>query len=219
MNASYPIRREVSYGALMEQTFGNLRLIWREMLAYLAVATVLGLGMPLFGDKSGGFFELLFYFAGQYWLFRSLLKKRGMLRTQRIHFLSFFGLALLLILPIMFGLVMLIVPGLFLVARWIAAPACIVATGQGAFGAAGASREAVRGQTAKVMTAVVVLFLIMVAIMTAIASIDRALGSRADMELMNLLWGHLLPLLLLGLSVATYERLGSEDTTIEDVFG
>jgi hypothetical protein len=219
LNASYPIRREVSYGVLLEQTFGSLGLIWRELLAYLAVAIVLGLGTPLVGDKSTGFFELLFYFVGQYWLFRSLLKRRGMLRTQRIHFLSFFGLALLLILPIMFGLVMLIVPGLFLVARWIAAPAYIVATGQGAIAAAGASREAVRGHTAKVMTVVVVLFLITVAIMTALAGIDRAFGNRADPEMMNLLWGHLLPLLLLGLSVATYERLGLEDTTIEDVFG
>ncbi|HSJ78019.1 MAG TPA: hypothetical protein VK913_04710 [Erythrobacter sp.] len=219
MNASYGTRREVGYGALMEQTFANLRLIWRELLAYLAVATVLGLGTPLFGDKSTGFFELLFYFAGQYWLFRSLVKKRGMLRTRRIHFLSFFGLALLLILPIMFGLVMLIVPGLFLVARWIAAPAYIVARGEGVFAAAGASRAAVRGQTAKVMTAVVVLFLIMIAIMTALAAIDRALGIRADMELMNRVSGHFLPLLLLGLSVATYERLGSDDAMIEEVFG
>ncbi|KPF64993.1 hypothetical protein [Porphyrobacter sp. AAP60] len=219
MNASYPIRREVTHGALMEQTFGNLRLIWRELLAYLAVATVLGLGMPLFEDKSTGFIELLFYFAGQYWLFRRLLKRRGMLRTQRIHFLSFFGLALLLILPIMLGLAMLIVPGLFLVARWIAAPAYIVASGEGAFAAASASAAAVRGQTGKVMTAVVVLFLIMIAILTPIAGIDRALGSRAGMELMNVVSGHFLPLLLLGLSVATYERLGCEDTTIEDVFG
>jgi hypothetical protein len=69
------------------------------------------------------------------------------------------------------------------------------------------------------MKAVVVLFLIAVAIMTALAGIDRALGSPADAEVMNLLWGHLLPLLLLGLSVATYERLGSADTMIEDVFG
>ncbi len=219
MNGRYGMIREVGYGRLMQLTFANLRLIWRELLAYLALAIVLGLGSPLFGDKSAGFFDLLFYFAGQYWLFRSLLQKRGLLRTQRIHFLSFFGLALLLILPIFFGLAALLLPGLFLVARWIAAPAYIVARGDHAFAAASASSAAVRGQTGAVMAALIVLGLILIAIMTVMVGVDRALGSPADIELMNRVSGHFLPLLLLGLSVATYDLLASPDTTIEEIFG
>lgn len=216
----YPgFRREVGYGELLSLSLRNLALIWRQVLAYLVVAALLGLGAPLFGNEAAGLAGVLLYFAGQYWLFRSLLKARRLLESERIHFLGFVGLAALLILPILFGLAALVLPGLFLAARWIAAPAFIVARGEGVFAAAGASSAAVRGNTVKVMAAVVVLFLIVIALFTPVDLIDRALGNQADNALLDRLMSQFFPLMLLGLSVAVYERLGPEDTMIEDVFG
>ena len=69
-------------------------------------------------------------------------------------------LAMLLIGPIMLGIFALILPGLFLVARWIAAPAFVAARGGSAWAAAGASWQTVRGHTGKIASIVVMMFLI-----------------------------------------------------------
>ena len=219
MNAYGSPPREFGFGEVISLSLRNLALIWRQVLAYLVVAALLGVAMPLMGRESAGLGGLLLYFAGQYWLFRSLLKARGLLESQRIHFFAFVGLALLLILPIMLGIAALLVPGLFLVARWIAAPAFIVARGEGVFASAGASSAAVRGNTARVMTAVVVLFLIVIACATPLELLERALGTVAGSEALDQFLGHLFPLMLLGLSVAVYQLQYQADTMIEDVFG
>lgn len=219
MNRRYGAARTARYSTLLSLSLRHLALIWRQVLAYLAVFALLGLSMPLFGSQSTGLFGFLLYFAGQYWLFRALLKSRGLLQTPRIHFFTFVGLAIVLILPIMFGLAVLILPGLFLVARWIAAPAFIVAEGQGVFAATEASASAVRGNTARVAGAAVVLFLIVAAILAVLETIAKALGWADGNGALDLVEGHLLPLALLGLSTATYELLGPEDSTIEEVFG
>ena len=219
MNATAAARREAQYGSLVSHSLRNLALIWKQVLAYLAAAAVLGVAMPLIGSRSTGVIGLALYFGGQYWLFHTLLKARGLVEVQRSHFLAFVALALLLIIPILFGLTLFLLPGLFLVARWIAAPAFIVARGEGAVAAAGASFDAVRGHTISVMAAIVVLMLIVIAIGTILAGIEGALGSLADSGVLDRLFGHLVPLVLLGLSTATYEFYGPEDTMIEDVFG
>ena len=219
MNRRSGAVRAASYGTLISLSLRHLGLIWWQVLAYLAVFALLGLSTPLVGNESTGLVGFLLYFAGQYWLFRALLKSRGLLQTTRIHFFAFVGLAIVLILPIMFGLALLILPGLFLVARWIAAPAFIVAQGQGVFAATEASGSAVRGNTARVAGAAVVLFLIVVAILAVLETIAKALGWGDGNSALDLVEGHLLPLALLGLSTATYELLGPEDTTIEEVFG
>jgi len=219
VNATAAARREARYGSLMSHALRNLGLIWKQVLVYLAAAMVLGVAMPLIGSQSTGVVGLALYFGGQYWLFHTLLKARGLVETPRIHFLAFVALALLLIIPILFGLTLFLLPGLFLVARWIAAPAFIVARGEGAFAAAGASSDAVRGHTVSVMAAIVVLMLIVIAIGTVLAGVERATDGLTDTKVLDQLFGHLVPLALLGLSTAVYEQLGPEDTMIEDVFG
>ena len=222
MNASYAPRQELQYGVLISRSFENLWLIRWRVLAYLLAVGLLGFGMPLLGNESTGVIGLLLYFAGQYWLFHALLKARGLLQIGRIRFFAFVGLAALLILPIMFGLAVFLVPGLFLVARWIAAPAFIVARGLGAFAATDSSADAVRGSTTRVMAAAVVLFLIMIAFSAVIEGIGNTFGGLDAFGAVgpfDLIEGHLLPLLLLGLSVAVYELAGRKDTMIEDVFG
>lgn len=222
MNAPYATRRELEYGTLLSRSIENLWLIRWRVLAYLLAVGLLGFGMPLLGNESTGVIGLLLYFAGQYWLFHALLKARGLLQTSRIRFFAFVGLAALLILPIMLGLAVFLVPGLFLVARWIAAPAFIVGRGQGPFAATDASADAVRGSTTRVMASAVVLFLIMIAFSAVMEGIGKAIGgfdAFGAVDPFDLIEGHLLPLLLLGLSVAVYELAGRKDTMIEDVFG
>ena len=222
MNGRYGMIREASFGALVSLTFSNLRSIWRELLAYLAVAAVFAFSTPLAGGGVMPIIGLLFYFAGQYWLFRRLMITRGLQQSQNIHIFAFVGLAVLLIFPIIFGLTLLFVPGLFLAARWIAAPSFIVARGDNAFRAAIESWNAVRGHSLKLMAILVLMFvgISMLGSLTNglewVVGSGNAYGEAGPLDVIEM---QLIPLLMLGLSVATFELLGPEDTTIEEIFG
>lgn len=207
---------------LLSQSIANLKLIGKQVLAYFTIVAVLALSLPLVGEEVTGLVGLGLYFAGQYWLYHALLKARGLVETSRIHFFAFIGLGLLLIFPILFGLMLLVLPGLFLVARWIAAPAFIVARGEGVIAAAGSSWEAVRSHTGKI-GGIVALFFVVVSVFGSLTTgIDGSLadiGAYRDAKPAEMIGLHLFPLLLLGLSVATYEVLGQQDNLIEEVFG
>jgi len=222
MSAFVSPRRDASFGTLLSRAFENLWLIRKQVAIYLIVVALCAFTMPLLGQAitGGGGFAL--YLVGQYWLYQSFLKARGMLETPRYHLFAFFLLAVLLIFPIMFGLAALVLPGLFLVARWIAAPCFVAARGQGAISAAGASWDAVRGHTGKIAGAVVIMFLITSALGLVTGGLSRLVSgieAYSGAKPFDLIDVHLLPLLLLGLSTATFELLGPEDTMIEDVFG
>lgn len=218
MNTAYAVRRDFSMGTLLSQSIANPKLIGKQVLAYLAAVAVLAFAVPLVGEELTGLVGLGLYFAGQYWLYYALLKARGLMETPRIHFFTFAGLGLLLILPILFGLMLFVLPGLFLVARWIAAPAFVVARGEGVFAAAGSSWQAVRSHTGKIGGIVVLFFLVVSVFGPLTGGIDGSLAE-IDAKPGEVIGLHLFPLLLLGLSVATYELLGPEDNSIEEVFG
>lgn len=143
-----------------------------------------------------------------------------MLATARIRFFAFTGLALVLILPILLGTLLLVIPGIFLVARWLAAPVFIVAKGEGVIAAAGSSWAAVRGHTFAVGMAVVIMFIGLSVVSGSITGFITALFGLGVLNPVNLLQAQLFPLLLLlGVSTAAYELLGPQDNSIEEVFG
>lgn len=214
--------READFGLLVSRSFENLWVIRKQVAIYLAIVAVAAFSIPLLGIgfTSGG--GLVVYLVGQYWLFQALLKERGMLETQGNHLGGFLLLAMLLIGPIMLGIFALILPGLFLVARWIAAPAFVAGRGEGAWTAAKSSWEMVRGHTGKIATIVIVMFLIASLFGTLANGLNALLAGIAayrEARPFNLIEAHLFPLMLLGLAVAVYELLGPRDTMIEEVFG
>jgi hypothetical protein len=222
VNAFPAAPRELDFGALLSLTFANLRLVWWQVLSYLAVVAVLAFAVPLAGDGPTGLLGLGLYLGGQYWLYHSLLKARGLLETSRIHALGFVGLAAVLFFPIMFGLALFVLPGLFLVARWIAAPAFIVARGEGVFPAARLSWQAVRGNTGKLAAAVALLFVLVSVIGGLSGGVDVTLsdlGVDRRAQPIDLIQAQLFPVLLFALSCATYDLLGPRDNSIEEVFG
>jgi hypothetical protein len=222
MNYRYGAGREVGVGTLLSHCVGNLRAIWRELLAYMAGVVVLAFLLPLAGTELSGIPAIVGYLAGQYWLFRRVLVTRGMLETQRTHIFAFTALAALLIVPIMIGVAMFVLPGVFLVARTIAAPSFIVARGEDAFTAMRSSWQTVRGHSVAVMIVVT-----LIAVGTSLLGgsfnwIDGAVDSvdaYGEASPANVIQMQMLPLLLLGLSTAVYELLGPEDNSIEEVFG
>ncbi len=76
----------------------------------------------------------------QYWLIRQMLEQRNML-DGRAGFGSFFGVNFLSGLAILLGFLLLIVPGVFLAARWSAADAALLSEGEGVSAALGKSWE------------------------------------------------------------------------------
>jgi hypothetical protein len=222
MNYRYAAAREVGIGALLSHTFGNLGSVWRELAAYLAGVVAIAFVLPLVGSELSGIPALAGYLAAQYWLFRRVLVTRGMLDTQGTHVFAFAALAALLIVPIMLGLAMFVLPGIFLVARTIAAPAFIVARGEDAIAAMRSSWQAVRGHSVPVMIVATLLVLGASVFGGAFAVIDGAVSkidAFADASPGDVIQMQLVPLLLLGLSTAVYEKLGPEDNSIEEVFG
>lgn len=218
MNAA----READFGLLVSRSFENLWAIRKPVAIYLAIVAVAAFTIPLLGTgfTSGG--GVVIYLIGQYWLFKELLKERGLLETQGNHLAPFLLLALLLIGPIMVGIFALVLPGLFLVARWIAAPAFVAARGGSAWAAARGSWQAVRGHTATIAGIVVVMFLIaslLGTLASALGGLFDAVAAYREARPVNLIEAHLFPLMLLGLSVAVHELLGPRDTMIEEVFG
>jgi hypothetical protein len=142
--------------------------------------------------------------------------------TPRIHIFAFVGLAVVLFFPIMFGLALFLLPGLFLIARYIAAPSYIVARGDSVFAAAANSWRAVRGHTVIIAVAATLIFMFVTifGILTAgLVDLLADLGGYRRGEPKEVIDLHLIPLLLFGLSTAVYDLLGPRDNSIEEVFG
>ncbi len=221
MNQTIGLKPELDFGTLMRRSFENLWLIRKEVLGYLAIFAVFAFVVPLISENIGGG-GIAGYLIGQYWLFESLLKRRGLVVSPKRHFFAFFGLAIILILPIILGLTLFVLPGLFLLARWIAAPAFVVALGRGSFAAAVDSWHAVRGHTGPIAGAVAIMFVAVSALGTVTSALEGSLSfvdAYRRTKPLDLIELQFLPLLLLGISTATYELLGPRDAMIEDVFG
>lgn len=226
MNRGYAGRRSADFAGLGRATLENLATMWKPLLAYVAGVAALVLVLPDVWAGLNGLLGLGLYLAAQYWLYRRLLKARGLLITQRIHALAFAGLAAMLIFPILFGIGLLVLPGVFLAARWIAAPAFVVARGDGPIMAAGASWQAVRGHTGAVMGVLVIAIIAVSLIGGALGSLLGGIGAAIALpgldrtaQPFEVIEAQLIPLVMFALSAATYELLGPQDTMIEDVFG
>lgn len=226
LTPTYGAPRHVGFGALMSLATANLVFMWRQLLAYVVGVVLLAFVLPLAGEEVGGLVGLAAYFAAQYWLFHTLLKARGLLDTARMHGFAFVGLAAMLIFPILLGLGLVFLPGLFLVARWIAAPAFIVARGDNPVAAASASWQAVRGHTGMMVGAITLAVIGISLVGGALGALIREAGGAMELagfdgttNPIDVIEAHFIPLVLFALSTAAYELLGPEDNSIEEVFG
>ena len=94
----------------------------------------------------------------QYWLIRQTLERRDIL-DGGAGFGSFFGVNFLSGLAILLGLVLLIVPGVYLMARWSAADAALLAEGEGVTAALGKSWEMTAPHLWPIIGALLVVYL------------------------------------------------------------
>jgi hypothetical protein len=144
----------------------------------------------------------------------------------RQRVLAFVGLAIVIGLGTGLGFVFLIIPGLICMARWAAAPAYLIAEGQGVFEAAGKSWEDLRGNTTPVVLAIlagVIIFYLMVAGATALAvSTETLLVEEASPGLVTVVLmqfaSHLATVLSVGLGVWIFARVRGPSKELAGVF-
>jgi hypothetical protein len=122
----------VTVGTILSRTFGLLGLAPLPALAAFAVITSLWAAADLSGDATGGIglLALLAGLAAPYMLTSDLLRRLGIEpENRRGRIWSYIGAGFVTGLGICLGLVLLIVPGLYLLARWSIVTPLIVGEG------------------------------------------------------------------------------------------
>ncbi|KLE35348.1 hypothetical protein [Aurantiacibacter luteus] len=212
--------RSVDLGTLLQDTFEGLKDLRRQLAIYFGAFFAAGLlvdgenemrGLVAIAATGG-------YFFMQYWLYQVMLRRAGLLHDEKMRLPGFVGMALLLILPILFAFNLFVIPGIILVARWIISPAALVAGPRNVFQALGDGWQASSSNTTALSLAVTVLGLIWLAIFVVLAGLGAVLTGGDGGDGLTWLGIHVLPVLLMGLSVAAYRNLNDETETLAQVF-
>lgn len=95
----------------------------------------------------------------QYWLTRSLLDELGFELSPKSRILAFVGLGIVAGLGILLGLVLLVIPGLVLVARWSIATPLLLGSDRGIFASLEQSWRQTSGFTWPILTSFLVIYL------------------------------------------------------------
>jgi predicted permease len=168
-----PPPRELKIGAIIDETLGLLERCRMPALAFVVVLTVLNGAAAYFGldytsfthELAKGVFTFTVGVVGAYILFEVMLRETGFLaRGTEDSFLPYVGLSILYTLAVSLGLILIIIPGLFLMARWSVAQPLLVTRGGGVTAAMRDSWERTRGNEFPILVAVIVLFGLLIAI-------------------------------------------------------
>jgi len=212
--------RQASLRDLLGGTLRELRGAMRELALYVCAVTALSL-LPIADFAFGWVISLgviAGYFVAQYWLYQVMLRRAGLLVDSGRRIASFAFMAAILIWPIAFGINVLVIGGIVLVARWIMAPAFLVARPINLFEAIGASWRASDGNTLALslaFSAVFVIWLTAFGLLGSLWNFD-SWGAQTPPPFWVLM--NILPLLLMGLSVTAFRQLSDDGETLGEVF-
>jgi hypothetical protein len=201
--------RGLRIGTIIETTLGVLERNALPVLAYLAVVTALngavtwyslGVATPA-AQLTLTLVSSLLGIVAAYFLLQALLRRAG-LGGRREAFYPFLGLSLVHTLGFLFGLLLLVLPGLLILARWsIAQPLILVRPGP-VLKTLGESWEETRGNEFSILVAGLALMLPMFVVM--IASMALFEGTDPIRLWATQLAGAAISATTCGLSVALY---------------
>lgn len=216
---------EVTVGSLISGTLETLRKNSVAAIIYIALLTVGGIMADVVGaspgdEVIGGILQIalaIFGIVAQYLLYEAFLKQAGLFTAgPGRRYLAFVGLAIVSGLGIGLGILLLIVPGLILLARWSVAAALLVGEHEGVFEALRRSREITKGHTITMLLAMFVLFILFV-VMIAVTIFLLEELSLASIIITQLL-SNTATALALGFSVAALGLLHSPTDRMTAVF-
>jgi hypothetical protein len=170
------VTRDLKIGTIIDKTLGVLERSARPALIYFVAVTVISCAITYFTVAMTAplqslaiqLLKMVVSIVAGYLLLDAMLRKTG-LRSDSAGdtFMTFFGLSLLSGIAVAIGMVLLIIPGLFLIARWSIAQPLVVARGGGVMQAFGESWERTRGNEFQILMAMLALLIIFIAILIA----------------------------------------------------
>jgi len=168
--------RELKIGTIIDKSLAVLERAVVPALAFVAALTVINSAIGYFTANAAPLSKLavtpltivigVFF---SYLLLKVIVERTGLRsRGDKEVFLTYFGLAILYGLGVALGLILLVLPALFLIARWSLAQTLVVARGDGIKQAFGESWERTSGNEFQIIVAVLLfVFVPMVISVTA----------------------------------------------------
>jgi len=170
--ATIPVR-ELKIGVIIDKTFGVLEHSARAALLYVAALSAVTISFTYYTLEmtavkqqliGAGVTFLVGIIAG-YLVLEAMLRATG-LRTRDgdAVFFSYLGLTILSTLGVMLGFILIVLPGIFLMIRWMMAPAILVGRGVSPTKALGESWERTRGNEFSIFGAAFTILIAMIII-------------------------------------------------------
>lgn len=166
--------RDLKVGRIIDGTLGVLEKSVVPALVYLVVMTIFGLGVAWYGlDHTAlqtqavlGLGSMVIGIVAAYFLLEAILRRAGYASSLRSDaFLPYIGLAIISAIATMIGLILLILPGLILMARWSVAQPLLLTSRAGVMDALRTSWERTRGNEFPIIAAALALIALFVVVM------------------------------------------------------
>ena len=161
------LTRELKTGTIVDETLGVLERCAMPFLVYVAALTLFNGAAGYYGlEYTSLLHQVLKGVVGftigvtaAYFLYEAVLARTGLRSRQSDDaFLPFIGMAVITTLAIILGLVALIFPGLYLIARWSIAAPVLMIDGKGPIKAMQDSWERTKGSDFSILVAVLLFY-------------------------------------------------------------
>jgi hypothetical protein len=217
--------RELKVGRLINKTLDVLEKNWGIVLLYIVLLGAITSGLAYVGLSRTAILQqlglagasILIGTVVNYFLIRTLLKKSGLMgQGEGGHLVPFFGLTILYTLGVGLAFVVLIVPGLFVMARWSLARPHFVSRGGGVMESLSQSWDRTRGNEFPIIVAGLALAITFLAIsigapfMFGQESFVGVVVSQLSGAIMTVIFAAF-EVVLFGLIVAAHEVAGTFD--------
>jgi NhaP-type Na+/H+ or K+/H+ antiporter len=159
--------RELKTGVIIDETLGVLERCAVPFVMFIVALALLNSAVGYYGleytsvlqQVLKGVLGFTIGVAATYFLYEAVLARTGLRsRQSEDAFLPFIGLAIVTALGIMLGLVALVIPGLYLIARWSIAAPVLMIEGKGPIKAMQDSWERTKGSDFSIFVAVLLFF-------------------------------------------------------------
>jgi hypothetical protein len=170
---AFSAARELKIGLLINKTLDVLEKNWATALLFIAVIGAINAGTTYLGQTRTAVSQQL-GLAGMtiiigvivnYVLISILLKNTGLKQKgEGGHIVPFFGLSIIYTLGVGLGFILVIIPGLIVMARWSVAQPLFISRGGGVMQSLGQSWEQTRGNEFPIIVAGLAMTLIFFAI-------------------------------------------------------
>lgn len=233
------MHRKADFSGILEETFTLAREVSGYLLIFVIVVgglgavseiggatdsdRVWGFGFTIGADTTilgiAGVAALVAHIVGSYLILERMLELRGRLGSGETRIWAYFGLTILTWFGLIFGLVLLIAPGLILAIRWSATSGFLIARRTGVVEAMRESWDATRGHSWPIFFAGLVCFLLPIVPIVAVSSfIDFAGAGPVGAAIGKGLTDTISTVLFLPLGIAIFTLLDEGTQEIEEVF-